>query len=127
MIDVRVSPLGAWRPAQSCTYTRRIAPRGTQAAPHERRSTLFFQAEDGIRDGTVTGVQTCALPIWLAFGTSLRDERRLLRPRVRAEPIVHGRRHAASLRVRRGLRRHRRIVLDRGRLLPRSADRKSVV
>src|SRR5689334_2250452 len=25
---------------------------------------VFFQAEDGIRDGTVTGVQTCALPIW---------------------------------------------------------------
>src|SRR3990167_1073185 len=24
---------------------------------------LFFQAEDGIRDLTVTGVQTCALPI----------------------------------------------------------------
>src|SRR5207245_6933059 len=23
----------------------------------------FFQAEDGIRDATVTGVQTCALPI----------------------------------------------------------------
>src|SRR5689334_25212433 len=25
---------------------------------------FFFQAEDGIRNGTVTGVQTCALPIW---------------------------------------------------------------
>src|SRR5207248_833122 len=25
--------------------------------------TFFFQAEDGIRDRTVTGVQTCALPI----------------------------------------------------------------
>src|SRR5207245_5987278 len=24
---------------------------------------IFFQAEDGIRDATVTGVQTCALPI----------------------------------------------------------------
>src|SRR5688572_32407784 len=27
---------------------------------------FFFQAEDGIRDLTVTGVQTCALPISLA-------------------------------------------------------------
>src|SRR6266478_7688394 len=27
---------------------------------------FFFQAEDGIRDLTVTGVQTCALPIWPA-------------------------------------------------------------
>src|SRR2546430_10112252 len=26
-------------------------------------SVFFFQAEDGIRDLTVTGVQTCALPI----------------------------------------------------------------
>src|SRR5205823_10505964 len=39
------------------------------------RSCLFFQAEDGIRDKLVTGVQTCALPIsprihyrfWLAW------------------------------------------------------------
>src|SRR5256886_7217788 len=29
--------------------------------------SFFFQAEDGIRDLTVTGVQTCALPI---FGAS---------------------------------------------------------
>src|SRR5579862_9336724 len=28
---------------------------------------FFFQAEDGIRVGTVTGVQTCALPIWLDY------------------------------------------------------------
>src|SRR5205823_8733282 len=27
----------------------------------------FFQAEDGIRDKLVTGVQTCALPICVAF------------------------------------------------------------
>src|SRR5207244_7922381 len=26
---------------------------------------FFFQAEDGIRDDLVTGVQTCALPIYL--------------------------------------------------------------
>src|SRR2546422_6903041 len=28
---------------------------------------FFFQAEDGIRDVAVTGVQTCALPISLIF------------------------------------------------------------
>src|SRR5439155_18417067 len=28
---------------------------------------FFFQAEDGIRDGHVTGVQTCALPICPGF------------------------------------------------------------
>src|SRR5207245_3967619 len=41
-------------------------------------SFFFFQAEDGIRDATVTGVQTCALPI------SPRDEAaRRVRPSVR--------------------------------------------
>src|SRR5256885_9890158 len=29
---------------------------------------FFFQAEDGIRDYKVTGVQTCALPIYLRAG-----------------------------------------------------------
>ena len=28
---------------------------------------IFFQAEDGIRDTSVTGVQTCALPILLSY------------------------------------------------------------
>ena len=32
---------------------------------------FFFQAEDGIRGRLVTGVQTCALPIWAWMGTSL--------------------------------------------------------
>src|SRR5256885_9624095 len=31
-------------------------------------SFFFFQAEDGIRDYKVTGVQTCALPIFLTWG-----------------------------------------------------------
>src|SRR6266568_505761 len=35
-------------------------------------ASFFFQAEDGIRDGTVTGVQTCALPIFiLGRGSSI--------------------------------------------------------
>src|SRR5258708_10940230 len=29
----------------------------------EKKVIFFFQAEDGIRDDLVTGVQTCALPI----------------------------------------------------------------
>src|SRR2546429_6736102 len=32
---------------------------------------FFFQAEDGIRDVAVTGVQTCALPIWASMPTPL--------------------------------------------------------
>src|SRR2546429_3734796 len=31
---------------------------------------FFFQAEDGIRDVAVTGVQTCALPICCASGSA---------------------------------------------------------
>src|SRR5437870_11060323 len=34
---------------------------------------FFFQAEDGIRDGHVTGVQTCALPI-LCLGSAARRD-----------------------------------------------------
>src|SRR5258708_18140997 len=30
---------------------------------------FFFQAEDGIRDDLVTGVQTCALPIYIVATT----------------------------------------------------------
>src|SRR5260370_26043595 len=32
------------------------------------RIAFFFQAEDGIRDSSVTGVQTCALPISTTVG-----------------------------------------------------------
>src|SRR5947208_5843789 len=33
---------------------------------------FFFQAEDGIRDDLVTGVQTCALPIWMEQSPSTK-------------------------------------------------------
>src|SRR5690349_16776373 len=36
----------------------------------EEVSAFFFQAEDGIRDLYVTGVQTCALPISVANSTA---------------------------------------------------------
>src|SRR5437867_9348687 len=34
-------------------------------------SSFFFHAEDGIRDRTVTGVQTCALPISIVAGVAV--------------------------------------------------------
>src|SRR2546430_4208771 len=80
------------------------------------RLDFFFQAEDGIRDLTVTGVQTCALPIYVceflypatykavmstasaftpvtilsspAFGNCLRL-RCALRPGLRSETHIH--------------------------------------
>src|SRR5215210_6253310 len=39
---------------------------------------FFFQAEDGIRDTSVTGVQTCALPISAARDVLQRQGRRLM-------------------------------------------------
>src|SRR5439155_11694931 len=54
---------------------------------------FFFQAEDGIRDGHVTGVQTCALPI---FADAVRNRRR---PRGRLQPeIEQVRRHLPGIR-----------------------------
>src|SRR5437773_10821880 len=38
-------------------------------------SAFFFQAEDGIRDRDVTGVQTCALPIFTVNGPDGEDTR----------------------------------------------------
>src|SRR5256885_3327690 len=49
--------------------TARRTPHGTTTCVAESPASLFFffffQAEDGIRDYKVTGVQTCALPICL--------------------------------------------------------------
>src|SRR5438093_8346027 len=46
---------------------------------------FFFQAEDGIRDWSVTGVQTCALPIFPAAFEEVRVTRRIHRKPL--EPI----------------------------------------
>src|SRR5256885_6649927 len=53
----------------------RIEDRAERGVP---RIFVFFQAEDGIRDYKVTGVQTCALPIFLQlflFGSSTEQEK----------------------------------------------------
>src|SRR2546429_2661072 len=41
-----------------------VAPRGYSRRSRCTVPFFFFQAEDGIRDVAVTGVQTCALPIF---------------------------------------------------------------
>src|SRR5690348_801811 len=51
-----VEKVAAWLPDGKLCYTAR-------AADGFFEPCFFFQAEDGIRDGRVTGVQTCALPI----------------------------------------------------------------
>src|SRR2546430_13700141 len=62
---------------------------------------FFFQAEDGIRDLTVTGVQTCALPI------SHAAHRASIRAVIEDEPFPIG-----HLHLRQALRIHHRIGWD---------------
>src|SRR5690606_39989272 len=45
---------------------------------------FFFQAEDGIRDFHVTGVQTCALPISPSAGPAKPRRMTMLRPGAQA-------------------------------------------
>src|SRR5688572_32046515 len=74
---------------------------------------FFFQAEDGIRDLTVTGVQTCALPISRALRGLCRHD-----PVRRIEPAeLARRRHHSGPQ-----RRHRR---RRSRQTPRSEEHTS--
>src|SRR6266550_6856339 len=63
---------------------------------------FFFQAEDGIRDVAVTGVQTCALPIYSPSAAA-----RLARPRSRDPAVQHGDPHRS------GHRRHNTRPQDR--------------
>src|SRR5690349_24662111 len=72
---------------------------------------FFFQAEDGIRDLYVTGVQTCALPISQS-GTLRRSS---------FEPHRVRQRRARSARARR--RRHRTAAERRRRLRVRQHRR----
>src|SRR5699024_11414197 len=70
---------------------------------------FFLQAEDGIRDRNVTGVQTCALPIFIqipriAVREALRAGRLIeVLPGYRAEPLslslVYPQRRELSQRV----------------------------
>src|SRR5437870_3816030 len=87
-------------------------------------SFFFFQAEDGIRDGHVTGVQTCALPIldvaearaeappadpprrreWPHAAAGRGLLRRLVPPRARGRRDLHGARGPQGARGPRGAR-----------------------
>src|SRR2546426_2510253 len=67
---------------------------------------FFFQAEDGIRDYKVTGVQTCALPIWLRIcaGGGPRWPARPGSGARRRVPSDYSRREVARARWLRGAR-----------------------
>src|SRR5437867_9850272 len=70
---------------------------------------FFFQAEDGIRDRTVTGVQTCALPICIT------DQRGLdvsLRPEDRGPSLADGDAPRILAAERQDIQRDKSIVVD---------------
>src|SRR5713226_6596338 len=74
---------------------------------------FFFQAEDGIRDGRVTGVQTCALPILGGgIGTRGPGEQKLEydRRRIRKR-IAHLEESLERVRRQRSQQRGRRTVV----------------
>src|SRR3989442_8405049 len=75
---------------------------------------FFFQAEDGIRDADVTGVQTYALPIWLEVERGQTRPRRHAVGVPAAQPVIDVE-HLGELGGRAGHARRRSL---RKRLLP---------
>src|SRR2546429_7104038 len=77
---------------------------------------FFFQAEDGIRDVAVTGVQTCALPISRRHGVA-SDACAGLRSCIRGHPVTsrtaRNRRACRSMWIPDTSRAPRRPGLDR--------------
>src|SRR5258707_5377929 len=69
---------------------------------------FFFQAEDGIRDIGVTGVQTCALPIWL------RPHERLARDAARVVEAVDDEAVLVAWQVHHADAAGGRLLRDRG-------------
>src|SRR2546429_7144896 len=51
---------------------------------------FFFQAEDGIRDVAVTGVQTCALPISLSIRLEVEISKRIESAENEIKEIIYG-------------------------------------
>src|SRR5687767_15571527 len=98
--------------------------RVSTAAGQKVERLFFFQAEDGIRDKLVTGVQTCALPIYGARAA----HRAALRAGRTARPGADGRRqrfaHLVLLPQPEGHREAGRHLQEGDR---RDGDRKSVV
>src|SRR5207253_6960844 len=81
---------------------------------------FFFQAEDGIRDGHVTGVQTCALPISSRAAGGI-DLLRAEIDRTRRDADAGWR--SARAGERDGPRRTRSVVSDRERTAANAGHR----
>src|SRR5256885_6576863 len=76
--------------ANKCTHALAVSISVRYLQPGVRsRGFFFFQAEDGIRDYKVTGVQTCALPIFAVSREEKLGASQMVRPDVEnpAEPL----------------------------------------
>src|SRR5438874_12648563 len=67
------------------------------------RDHFFFQAEDGIRDLYVTGVQTCALPIWVNRARRRAPRARARGPHARGGEPKRGKKRSEERRVGKGV------------------------
>src|SRR5205807_6212910 len=88
---------------------------------------FFFQAEDGIRDYKVTGVQTCALPISSRYRSEIFSG--IVPGFVLTNGATHSRSTAESIRCASDLRcaessRGFSLALPRREALPRSEERR---
>src|SRR5690606_40486971 len=88
---------------------------------------FFFQAEDGIRDFHVTGVQTCALPIFLTSlhgvfmtNTEIQSQSRLIEARKLVKSPLNVRRTIA----RSGIEELKASILAHGLMQNRSEERR---
>src|SRR5690625_7957652 len=87
---------------------------------------FFFQAEDGIRDGHVTGVQTCALPISNNHKKAvLTNPTTTYGPCILAyQPLVHRRGRSEERRVGKECRHRRSRYQEKKKTGRRSTRRK---
>src|SRR5690606_40747262 len=85
---------------------------------YENNFIFFFQAEDGIRVFHVTGVQTCALPIWARRSMTRCDWRSVFSAASRSPAATAFRAFLIAVRtvVRRLMLRARRSSAWRARL-----------
>src|SRR5256886_3705486 len=87
---------------------------------------FFFQAEDGIRDLTVTGVQTCALPICRSAGCRRRSGRSRRNRAHRDRAAAPRARAASRCRQRASRKRYRRASVPGSDKIGRASCRERV-
>src|SRR5256886_12068225 len=94
------------------------------AQPVRSCCRFFFQAEDGIRDLTVTGVQTCALPISETIPAPLLDRMELIRldGYTEEEKVAIARDHLLQRQIRQAGLKPEEVTVDDAAIMKVIAD-----